>query len=444
MRYANLLPLLPLLFGSPGLAAQTVTLGEALDLARQQNPDYRKARNDADAAGLAAMAGRLWFLPTVNASLNFNGGSNTNVTGTGTDGQPFALPTPVTFRSSSASQSLSASMTLFDGLRNLRTGRAAAARANATGATLRAAALRLTASVTRQFLTSLRQQRLIDVEERLLTSQREQLTATERLFRTAGANQVDVLGAQVAVAQQEQALASQRGEAQKAGLELARVIGLDDITPLAASGELPDAFDPSALAADALVARAMAESPRIAQLGALATAANAEAGASYGARWPTITANAGFSRSLSVPSYSAFGELNPRNRSFGFGLQVQVPIFTRFQTSANIAGANARADNAAEDMRAGQLQLETDVRSALVDLRNAHQALVLAERSADLSRTRQDLAQQQYRLGAIGYQNLQQVIDGAAQAERQAVAARFNFALALVAIEELVGGEVRP
>ena len=444
MRFANLLPVLPLLIVVPAAAGQTVTLEEALGLARQHNPDYRKARNDADAAGRASAAGRLWFLPNVNASVNFNGGSNTNVTGTGTDGQPFTLPSPVTFQSSSASQSLSASMTLFDGLRNVRTGRAAIARADATDATLRATGLRVEAAVTRQFLTALRQQRLIQVEERLLASQREQLAATERLFRTAGASQVDVLGAQVAVAQQEQSLANQRGEAQKAGLELARVMGLDDITPLVPTGDVPAAFDPSALDATTLVTRASSESPRIVQLAALADAANAEAGASYGARWPTITANAGFSRSLSLPSYSAFGELNPRNRAFGFGLQVQVPIFTRFQTTANIAGANARADNAEEDLRAGHLQLETDVRSAVVDVRNAHQALVLAERSAALSRTRQELAQEQYRLGAIAYQNLQQVIDGAAQAERQAVAARFNFALALVAVEELVGGQVRP
>lgn len=440
----KVLPLLPLLLLASPAAAQTVTLEEALRLARQHNPDYRKAETDANAAGLAATAGRLWFLPNINASLDFNLGSNTNVTGTDIDGRPIPLPDPVTFQSSSASQRLSASMTLFDGLRNVRNGRAAAARADATDATFRAAVLQVEASVTRQFLAALRQQRLIQVEERLLASQRDQLAATERLFRTAGANQVDVLGAQVAVAQQEQALANQQGEAQKAGLELARVLGLDEISALVPVGDAPEAFDPTALDVRALVARAEGENPRIRQLEANAQAANLEAGAAYGARWPTITASAGFTRSLSLPNYTAFGELNPQNRAFGFGLAVQLPIFTRFQTSANIAGANARADNADEDLRAGRLQLETSVRSAVVDLRNAYQSVVLANRSADLSRTRLELAQEQYRLGAIQYQNLQQVIDGAAQAERQAVGARFNFALALVALEELVGGEVRP
>lgn len=426
------------------LSAQTVTLDEALRLARQHNPDFQKARNDAGAAGFAATAGRLWFLPSVNASMSFGVSSTTNITGTDIDGQPITLPNPVTFQSSSARQGIDASMTLFDGLRNVRTARAGAARASATEATAEATALRIEAQVTRQFITALRQQRLIQVEEQLLASQRDQLAATERLFRTAGANQVDVLGAQVAVAQQEQALATQRGEAQKAGLELSRVIGLDDIMPLAATGEPPAPFDPAGLSVDALVARARAGSPRIAQLESLSDAANAEAGAAYGGRWPTISVGAGITRSLGLSNYGAFGELNPRNRNVNFGVSVQLPIFTRFQTSANIASANARADNADEDLRAGRLQVETDVRTALVDLRNAYQALVLANRSADLSRTRLDLAQQQYRLGAIQYQNLQQVIDGAAQAERQAVGARFNFALALVNIEELVGGEVRP
>ena len=445
MRLTHLLPLLSLLIlATTDAIGQQVTLAEALSLARQHNTDYRKAQNDAGAQGLAATAGRLWFLPNINASMNFGMNSQTTITGTNLDGEPFILPDPTTYQYSNASQSVNASVTLFDGLRNLRTARAGSARARASDAAADATAVRVDAQVTRQFLTALRQQRLIQVEERLLASQRDQLTATERLFRTAGANQVDVLGAQVAVAQQEQALANQQGEAEKAGLELSRLIGLDEITPLAATGDLPTAFDPSGFNVEALIATASRESPRIRQLEAGAMAANAEAGASYGFRWPTISASAGLSRSLSLAGYSAFGELNPQNRNLGFSLQVQLPIFTRFQTSANIVAANARADNADEDLRAGLLQVETDVRSAVVDLRNAYQALVLAERSAELSATRLTLAQEQYRLGAIQYQNLQQVIDGAAQTERQAVGARFNFALAMVTLDELVGGEVRP
>ncbi|MEX0690931.1 MAG: TolC family protein [Gemmatimonadales bacterium] len=445
MRLTHLLPLLSLLIlATTDAIGQQVTLAEALSLARQHNTDYRKAQNDAGATGLAATAGRLWFLPSLNASFDFGASTTTNTTVADVDGRPIPLPSPVNFESSSASQRISTSLILFDGLRNVRGARVASARARATDATADATAIRVDAQVTRQFLTALRQQRLIQVEERLLASQRDQLAATERLFRTASANQVDVLGAQVAVAQQEQALANQRGEAEKAGLELARVIGLDEITPLSPSGDLPTAFDPATLSVDVLVASATAQSPRIRQLEASADAANAEAGSSYGARWPTISASAGLTRSLILPNYSAFGELNPQNRSLGFSLSIQVPIFTRFQTSANIVAANARADNADEDLRAGLLQIETDVRLAVVDLRNAYQALVLAERSAELSATRMTLAQEQYRLGAIQYQNLQQVIDGAAQTERQAVGARFNFALALVTLEELVGSEVRP
>ena len=425
-------------------AQDTLSLADALSLARQHNPDYQKAINDRDAASISARAGWAWFLPSLTASMGFNGSSNRNVTGQDIDGQPIDLPQPVSFRSSSASQGISASLTLFDGLRSLRTARAAGAAQDAADARVNAEDVRIAAAVSRQFYRTLQQRTLIALEQRLLQSAQDQLTATQRLFRTAGANQVDVLGAQVAVAQQEQALAQQQGEAAKAGLELARLLGVDDISAIVPAGEPPDPFDPSPIEISALVARAERESPQVAQLAANATAANAQAGAAHGSRWPTINLNASLGRSIGLSSYGALGELNPKNRSFGFGISMQLPLFTRFQNSANIASANARADNADQDLRAGRLQLEAQVRSGYVDLQNAWRASVLADRSAELSRTRLELAQEQYRLGAIRYQDLQQVIDRTAQAERQAVAGRYGFAAALVAIEELVGGEVRP
>ena len=431
-----------------GLAAQQVpaqlTLEDALRLARERSPEYQRARNTLDAAGVQARAGWGGFLPSVSASLGFSGNSSTRVTGEDDFGRPVDLPDPVTFKSSSSSQGVNASLTLFDGLANFRNARAANLGRDAAEAGVDAAWTSVAANVTRRFHDALREQRLIQLEERLLASARQKLDATERRFRVAGANQTDVLGAQVDLAQREQALARQRGSAEKAVLTLRATMGLAEDIAFIPVGEPPAPFDPSALEAGALVARALTASPLIAQREAAAGAADARAGAAHGSRWPRVTLSGGFSRSVSLPSFDALGDLNPRNRGLGFQLGVNLPLFTGFQTSATIAQAEATRDNAEEDLRAARLQLETDVRGAVIDLKNAYSNAQLAERSAELARQRLELAQERYQLGALQYIELQQVIDQAAGAERTAVEARFEFARALVTVEELVGASVRP
>lgn len=421
-----------------------LTLEEALEIARERNPDYRKALNTLDAAGVQARTGWGAFLPSLSASLSFSGNTSTRVTGEDDFGRPVDLPDPVDFQSSSASQSVGASMTLFDGFQNIRNARAAARGRDAAESAVAAAAAQVEAGVARAFYMALRERNLIVLEEQLLASARQQLDATERRFRVAGANQTDVLGAQVTVAQREQSLERQRGAAAKAVLELKSAMGMTEEIDFVPVGEPPAVFDPSARDAGQLVARALAVNPQVARLEAAAAAAAAQAGAAQGSRWPTITGDLRFSRSVSLQSFEAIGELNPRNRSLGFGITMSVPLFTRFQTSARIAQAEAQRDNADEDLRAGLLRLETDVRSALIDVQNAFRSVRLADRSADLARQRLNLAQQRYQLGAMQYTELQLVIDQTAQAERGAVEARFEFARALVTLEERVGEPVRP
>ncbi len=422
----------------------TLTLEEALELARERNPAYRRALAQADAAGTEVLAGVAAFLPSVSGNLSFNGSSRTRVTGEDDFGRPRELEDPLTFRSSSASQSLSSQITLFDGLRNLNNLKAARAAADAAGAGVDLQEATTLAEVTRRFYDALQAERLIAVEERLLAVARDQLTATERLFRVAARTEVDVLGAQVQVAQQEQALTRARADADKALLRLAEQIGLDERIGFRVVGELPDPTDPSLFDVDALVARAADRNPAVQQAAAEAARADYAASAARGRRWPTVTASASVGRGVSLSSYEAFFELNPRDRSFGFGLNIQIPLFTRFETSRQIAQATANARAADQTLRERRLQLDQQVRSAHIDLVTAYRSVQLADRAVELSRRRLQMAQEQYQLGTIGFTDFQQIVTQAAQDERTALSAEAEFARAAVTLEELVGERVRP
>lgn len=193
--------------GAPALltaqAESELTLRDALAIARQRNRAYRRARAQFSPAASSVRAGWGAFLLSVTANMSFSGNSRTTVTGEDDFGEPVDLPQPITFRSSSVSQGVGADFTIFDGVSNINNFRAARRRADAAEHGMLASLVWLEGDVKRSFYDAVRMLQLIAVEEQLLVSTRAQLEATERLFRVAGASQVDVLGAQVDLSRQE-------------------------------------------------------------------------------------------------------------------------------------------------------------------------------------------------------------------------------------------------
>ncbi len=447
VRFAALALLGVAICGAPTLlAAQAeseLTLRDALAIARQRNPAYRRARAQFSSAASSVRAGWGAFLPNVTANMNFSGNSRTTVTGEDDFGEPVDLPQPITFRSSSVSQGVGADFTIFDGFSNINNFRAARRRADAAEHGMLASLVRLEGDVKRGFYDAVRTLRLIEVEEQLLVSNREQLDATERLFRVAGASQVDVLGAQVDLSRQELGVARARGGAHRSLLQLKQQIGVDPGQEFELVGNFPEPFDPTSIEVDSLVSRALMASPVMAQLRASGAAARSQASAARGQRLPTIRAGFDYRRNANLSGYDAFFQFDPRNRSWGFNLSVQIPLFDGFSTSRSIAEADMNAIIADEDLRDGVLRVGQQTRGAVIDLQIAYAGLQIELRALELSRQQLALAQEQYRLGAINFTNLQTVRDRAAQAERTAVNAEYDFAASLATLEEVVGGSIR-
>ncbi len=419
---------------------QQLSIDDAVKLARANNPGFQRTLNDVEVA--EAEVRQRWgsFLPSVSADLRFSGFNSSRLTGEDDYGQPVQLPQAVDIKGSSAQQGIGLSMTLFDGGGVVRELSAARAQVAASNARIQSEALRLTGEVTRQYYGSLRASKLIEVEKQLLASARERLSRTEQLLRVAGSSPVDVLGARAEVASQEQALARSEADARKELLLLQEMIGVQGDVAYQLTSDLPHPFDPKSISLPDLVARAVNGAPDVLAAQASARAADQQAGAARARRLPSISASAGYGRSMSLSSYDAMFEMNPQNRAFNFGLSASVPLFNGFQTSATIARADASRDDARLDQRIAVLRAERQVRSAYIDVTSAHKLLELAERKAALSRERLELAQEQYRNGAMSFAELQIVIDRTASAEREVVDARAQYASNVSLLEQYVGG----
>lgn len=418
---------------------QPLTLEQAVASAKENAPAFRRLINDADvaAAGVKQSYGALF--PAVNANVQMSGFSSSRVTGENDYGQPVKLPQAVDFKGSSAQQGVGLSMKLFDGGAMLREVSAARAQANATDASVYAEQNRLIGEITRQYYNALRASRLVAVEEALLASAKERLDRTEKLLRVVGSSPADLLGARAEVASQEQQVARAQNDAHKQALVLAELMGTDGDVDYQLTSDFPTVVDPAKTSLAQLLEDAARRSPAILQADANARAASKRLGSSRSARMPSISANASYGRSMSLSSYDALTEWNPQNHGFNFGFTASIPVFNNFRPSYAIAVAQAADEDAKQDVRATRLRVERQVRSAYGDLANSYKLLQLAETKASLSRERLDLAQEQYRNGAMTFTELQNVIDRTADAERQVVDARYNYANARAYLDEFAG-----
>jgi outer membrane protein len=430
---------------APALAQEAphpLTLEEAERIARESNPRHRKARNGLQAAQAGERQRWAAFLPDLRLSLSSGGYLSRKFTGIDQYGKPVRRDDPIDYTGSSSSQSLYVGIPLFDGGQRYRELRAARAQEDAVAAAALAEASALDAELARHYYDARRRAELIGLEEELLRAAEARHQATERLLRIASASPVDLLGAEIAIAQQARAVEQARGEARKAMLVLNEAMGISDAVAWELTSGAPEVFDPASLDADRLAAHALSASPRLRQLQAQVDVADHRRRAAGASRWPTLSANAGFGRSIGAVGYGALFDPNPLDQGFNFGLSVSIPISSQYQSSYQVAQARVAALNAGEDVRAARLSLERELRVALIDLENAYRAVQLADRGRELARKQIELANQQFRLGALKFTELQTLTERAATAERDAVNARYDFAAALATLEERVGGPV--
>ncbi len=437
-----------LVLGAGAATAQqerpALTLEQAVQISRERNPAFRRVQlgiRDAEARVLSAYGN---FLPSLDASMSWNGTRRTTSVGEDDFGGTIVQDQSRTFTSSSASQSVRSSLTLFDGFKNVNAVRAARKGVDAVEASIAVQELTLVGDVSRAFYEAILAQRQIEVEERLLQSAQEDLERQERLFTIASTDQVQVLTAEVRVALQEQALERAINQAKKARLIVLQRLGtLGEITDFEPVGELPEVFDPAVLDAGDLVALAVAGHPSVAQSHARVGQQEAEHARARADRLPSLSASGSYGRSTGTDGYSSFFDLNPNaSRGFNFGLSISLPIFQRFSMTQSASAARVAVDQAEEEAWETRLGVEQQVRSAFIDLENAFTGFQIQTRSRDLNRRRLELAQEQYRLGAVTFIDLQRYIDDVAQAERDLVNRQLDFVNALVSLDQQVGQRI--
>jgi outer membrane protein TolC len=413
-----------------------VTLSQALELARHDQPAVVQARQNVRVADAAARQATAAFLPSVstNASTSTSGGSRVNQFG-GTQTVP-------SFYSSSFG--ITASWDVFTGFRRGAARSAANATANQRDASLLQTQFATDLATKQAFYLALESAELVGVQQTQLRLATEQVRLTNMRLGLGATTRSDSLRAMVTQANAQLALINAQNALRTAQANLARAIQLPGLVMATADTMLEariNTLDTSTLMNDA-----MTSAPSVVQADAAADAARASVAVNRAAYLPTATISAGNTWAAGIQpdtSKAVSGTTTPFSGQYASGwsarLTITYPLFNNLNRETNYITADANLQSALASARDARLFLQASLLQQL-------SALGAATASIDVSRVsvaaaEEDLRMQteRYRLGAVTIIEVLTSQANLEQAQVNLVSARYNYLVAKAQIEALVG-----
>ena len=134
---------------------------------------------------------------------------------------------------------------------------------------------------------------------------------------------------------------------------------------------------------------------------------------------------------------------NFSNQPFQARVQISLPIFQGFDRNLQVARANAARDDAAEQVRARELQVRSDVTARHLGLTAAYEAIGVQGNNRTAAREQLDLAQTRFRLGSGSALEVTDAQTAVTRAEADYVNAIYAYHRAIVGLEFAVGRRLR-
>lgn len=478
----------PAVAGAQQSAPATLSLADAILVARERNPAYRQTLNDRGPAAWGVRnAYSSLLIPSVStvAGMSYSGpGSQRFLTSNFSQ----TVSTVSSFYDLSLAWQLSGTTLSQPGL--------AKAQQRAADADIAGAANALVTGVTQQYLTVLQAREQAELARTTRDRNDEFLKLAQARFNVGQATLIDVRQAQVARGQAEVALLRAQTVVSVEKLRLFEQMGVTPPTDIAAV-QLTDTFavqTPAWQMGD-LLTMAEEQNPALKALRARERAAAWGVRAATSSYGPTVSLSAGWSgftqqftdvepliRSQQAAFASQFGScqennqirtsaglppddcsgfiwgasdeqaLRDQNSVFPFDftrqpfqarLSISLPIFTNFSRTLRISEARAQHGDLEEAVRARGLAVQTEVSQGFLTLQTAFRTIGLQDTNRSAAREQLQLATERYRVGSGTFFELLDAQVAALRAESDYVNAIYDYHKALAALEAAVGRGLR-
>lgn len=430
---------------APQAPARSLSLAEALDIARRNNPTFLMTRNDRSPASRNVLSATTsLFTPDVSIGGNYYwvDAGRQFLQGVSFDGPSRSQ----TSTSLNLGYRLSGATIANRGL--------AGAELRATDADIAGATTILETGIRTQYLLLAEAQAQASNSRRSLERVNEQLNLAQARYSVGQGTLIDVRRAEVDKATAEVNVLTTANATENQVLVLFMQMGVP--APEVPAIALTDSFPVIAPAwqLTELLTVAQEQNPSLRSLRARESSARWNTRAARSEYLPSLSFNAGTGRTTS--NTSAFSvpdsagnpipvpaETERSKNPWQFSIGVSLPIFDGFGRYVRTAQARARQEDANLLVRARELQVRSDVVAAFNGLRVAYQSVNLQVTSRRAGAEALDLATQRYRVGSGSYLELLDARLAADRADTDYITAVYGYHRAIATLENAVGRPLR-
>lgn len=471
----------------------SLSLGEALQIARASNPGFLQTRNDEALADWDVREAWGALMPSVNASggLSWQGGGETQFAGSSITLGDLGLSDQPSYYGSNYSLGLSYALSWAQ----LLGPRQSKAQRRATLAQIDVAEASLVSQVTTQYVDVLRQQEAVRIAELQLENSAFNLRLARGQLEVGQVTPIDVGLAEIQVGRFEVTVLQARNFMTTARMRLLQLLGVPVDQPFEPSTSF-ELTEPS-WDLETLTGLALSDNPELQRRRFSSEWAGIGISAAKSSYMPTLSIStgwSGFTREASNTDFqvgqaersvaSAISQCARTNdlysrlanplppvdcTQFAFtdaqrqaiisgnnqfpldftgspprlSLQLSVPIFSGLSRERNVEAARLQRDDLVQQVREQELALEADLSIGLANVRTAYESALLEERNRVLAEQQLNLARERYQLGAITFVDLVDAQTVFAQAESDRVRAIFAYHDSVTTLEALIGTSLR-
>jgi outer membrane protein len=464
----------------------TLTIDQAIDLARRNNPDLQQAQNKRIGARAAVRSAYGALLPGADASLTAlrqQGGqqifSGTSL-GASSDVNQSNYQIGINYRVNSA--------TLITP--SLQRANRDAVEADITGATEN-----LRSNVSQQYLTTLQAEANADLQDTLVVASQQELILAQAREIVGSGTQLDVQRAEVALGLQRVQALKARNQVEIEKLRLFQLMGVNQPPNVKLVSQF--AVTPLNLDLQQLIASARNQNPGVVALRSRAHVADLNVRREKGEYSPTLSLSTGIggytygytnadfpvqqaqsqleaSRASCIRTEEVRAALNLSNQlaecnamaftdaeaqairsgnsrfPFNFtkaprsiSATLSLPLFDGFAREQRLQEAMANRSDARYSVRARELALTADVTAAYLILQTAEKTVELQEQNAAKARQELKLVQDRFRIGATTFVDLTEARATYERAESDRINAVYDYHKSFAALESAVGHPLR-
>lgn len=416
-----------------GQEKMTLTLEKSIRLALSQNPYYLASQERVEGAQSRLRQAAAQFFPSLNAAAQQN-----------LDEKVFILEFPSFIPGGQPQRvaidftrdyqfSFSFSLPLFTGGRLTSGYRQAQYNLYSSQESVRQTNQETVLNVKRGFYGYLLTRELVNVSEEALSLAEKLLQNVKNMVEVGMASRLDLLRAEVRVANLKPSVLQARNNLAVAELSLKTILGLDLLQPVEIVGEMT--YTPVEVELEESLAKAMMNRPELTQMNYQKKMAEEMAKIARAASLPTIAISGNY-------NYWA-NDLNFKKDNwqnfYAFNLVLTIPVFNGFSASAKMAEAQAMIREM-EHMEKGLMErIKFEVESAILTLNQARESLLSQEKNIEQAKESVRVAELSYSEGLATILDVDSAQVALSEARINYLRALYEYTVSLAQLEKAMG-----